>query len=151
MSEDLERIKAASRRLYEEAFGRGNLAAVNEVQHPEMVSHGPGMPPLIGRDQIKRQAVALRGAFPDLKTTLLDQFAAGDRVCSRWAGSGTFTGQFQLPGVSVPPTGEPIYFEEIRIDRYLDGVMVEAWFIPDRLSLWQKMGLVAGAPPPRPS
>jgi predicted ester cyclase len=48
----------------------------------------------------------------------------------------------------VPPTDTRITFEEIRIDRFANGRIVESWFLPDRFTLWQQLGLL-GEPPPR--
>jgi predicted ester cyclase len=138
----LEQMKNLSRRLYVEVFGAGDLDAADEILSPGAVSHGQGTPPNVGTMGIKQQAAVLRSAIPDLRVTLEDQLAEGDRVASRWLGSGTNTGPLHLPTGSVPPTGRPIEFSEIRIDRYDAGRIVESWFLPDRLSLWQQLGLV---------
>jgi len=137
-----EANKAASRRLYEEVFGRGNLAVADEILSPASVNHGPGTPPDIGTESIKRQAALLRGAMPDFRVSLLDQVAEGDRVASRWHGSGTFTGQFVLPSGPLSANGASVSFDELRIDRYEDGRIVESWFIPDRLTAWQALGML---------
>jgi predicted ester cyclase len=134
--------KTLARKLYEEVFGRGNLDAADEIMAPDCVSHGPGAPPATGTDQIKRQAHRLRTAIPDLETVLNDQVGEGDRVVSRWTGRGTFTGPLMLPNGPVEPTGRPISFDEIRVDRFEDGRIVESWFIPDRFTLWQQMGVL---------
>jgi predicted ester cyclase len=36
--------------------------------------------------------------------------------------------------------GNPVAFDEIRIDRFENGSIVESWFIPDRLTLFQALG-----------
>ena len=138
--------KAMSRRLYEEVFGRGNLIAADEILDAECVNHGPGAPPSFGREQIKRQATLLRTAMPDLETILNDQFAEGDRVVSRWTGRGTHTGPLTMPSGAVPPSGQAVSFDEIRIDRFAGGRIVETWFIPDRMTLWQQLGLLPTGP-----
>jgi predicted ester cyclase len=140
----IEQNKLLARRLYEEVFGAGNLAAADEILAPDCVSHAADSPPRIGTDGIKLQAMALRTAIPDLVSTLEDQIAEGDRVASRWTGSGTNTGELRMPGLAVPPTGRHVEFGEIRIDRFEGGRIVESWFIPDRLSLWQQLGLIPG-------
>jgi predicted ester cyclase len=137
-----EENKELARRLYFEVFGVGNLAAADEILAPDCISHAADQPPRIGTDGIKAQAALLRSAIPDLVTTLEDQVAEGDRVASRWTGSGTHTGELRMPGLVVPPTGRPIRFGEIRIDRIDNGRIVESWFIPDRLTLWQQLGLI---------
>jgi predicted ester cyclase len=134
--------KDLARRLYEEVFARGNLDAADEIMTADIVSHGPGTPPGVGTDQIKHQAVRLRTAIPDLETVLNDQIAEDDRVASRWTGRGTFTGPLALPTGQVEPNGRPVSFDEIRIDRFVGGRIVESWFIPDRFTLWQQMGVL---------
>lgn len=138
----VEQNRALARRLYEEVFGRGKLDAADEIMDPGCISHGAGAPPATGTDGIKRQAMLLRTAMPDLQTSLEDQFGDGDRVVSRWRGTGTNTGPLKLPSGEVPPTGRAIDFEEIRIDRFAGGRIVESWFIPDRMTLWQQLGLL---------
>jgi predicted ester cyclase len=138
----LDDNKALARRLYEEVFGRGNLEAADEIMDAGCISHGPGAPPETGTDGIKRQAVLLRSAIPDLKASLEDQFGEDDRVASRWRGTGIHTGPLNLPTGAVAASGRPIAFDEIRIDRFAGGRIVESWFIPDRMTLWQQLGLL---------
>ena len=134
--------KARAQRLYEEVFGKGNLEAADGILGPEAVSHAPGGVRNIGAEQIKRQAKLLRTAIPDLKTTLKLQLADGDFVTSHWVGTGTFTGALMGPSSPLQGSGQPIEFEEIRIDRFENGRIVESWFIPDRMTLWQQIGLL---------
>jgi len=134
--------KALARRLYDEVFGLGNLAAADEILAQDCLSHGPGVPPAVGTEGIKRQARLLRTAMPDLQVRLNGQIAEDDRVCSHWTGSGTHTGPLTLPGGPVTPAGVSVTFDEMRIDRFVAGRIVESWFIPDRMTLWQQLGLL---------
>jgi predicted ester cyclase len=143
----LEGNKALARRLYEEVFGAGNLDAADEILAPDCVSHGPGVPPVVDTDGIKRQAVLPRTAIRDLRSTLREQLAEGELVASRWTGGGTHSGPLLLPSGAVAPTERAISFDEIRIDRFSDGRIVESWFIPDRMTLWQQLGLLPTASP----
>jgi predicted ester cyclase len=144
-SDGLDACKLRSRRLYEEVFGTGNYAAADELMAPDIVNHGPGRPPVAGTDDIKQDAAMLRTAFPDFRVTLDDQFGEDDKVVIRWTASGTHTGPLTLPTGPVTPTGSPISFEEIRIDRHSDAKIAESWFMPDRLTIWAELGLL----PPR--
>jgi predicted ester cyclase len=144
----VEALKERSRRLYEEVFGRGNYRAADEILAADIVRHGPGVPPEQGTESIKRQAARLRTAFPDLRVTLEDQIASDDRVVSRWSAGGTHSGPLNLPTGAVEGTGNRIAFQEIRIDRHAGGRIVESWFIPDRMSLWQQLGLFPAPPVP---
>jgi predicted ester cyclase len=150
MNDDVQTNLERSRRLYEEIFGKGNYAAADDLMAAGIVNHGPGSPPVLGTDGIKRQAALLRTAIPDLRTTLNDQFGHDDRVVSRWTGSGTHSGPLTLPAGTMVGTGRSISFEEIRIDRHARGRVVESWWIPDRFTLWQQLGLLP-APPERPA
>ncbi len=144
MSGEVDAHMRTSRRLYEEVFGRGNLSVADEILASDAVGHGPGAAPTVGSEFIKRQSMLLRTAVPDMKVALVDQFAQGDRVASRWTATGTHTGPLNLPSGAVPGTGRAIQFDEIRIDRYVGGRIAESWFIPDRLTLWQQLGVLPG-------
>jgi predicted ester cyclase len=145
MTENIEANKASSRRLYEEVFGRGNYDVADEILAADTVGRGPGVEPVIGTEPIKRQAALLRAAFPDLRVVLGEQLAQGDRVASFWTSFGTHTGPLNFPTGVIEPSGNAIEFVEMRIDRYVEGRIVEAWFVPDRMTLWRQLGLL-----PRP-
>jgi len=148
MNDEAEANLERSRRLYEEIFGNGNYAAADELMAAGIVNHGPGSAPVPGTAGIKRQAALLRTAIPDLRITLHDQFGHEDRVVSRWTGSGTHTGPLTLPAGTVEATGNSISFDEMRIDRHAGGRIAESWWIPDRFTLWQQLGLLPDQPIP---
>lgn len=142
MSDALARRKAQSARLYLDLFGQGRLESADQIMLAETISHGPGVPPTIGTESIKRQATLARRAISDLEVCLEDQVAEGDRVASRWLVRGTHTGTFELLSGPVPASGASIAFGEIRIDRFDGDRIVESWILPDRLTLWQQLGLL---------
>jgi len=148
MNNELEASKQRSRRLYEEIFGNGNYGAADELMAAGIINHGPGSPPVPGTDGIKQQAALLRTAIPDLRITLNDQFGEGDRVVSRWTGSGTHTGPLNMPTGPLEGTGNSISFDEIRIDRHAGGRIAESWWIPDRFTFWAQLGLLPAPPSP---
>jgi predicted ester cyclase len=145
---EVEANKQRSRRLYEEVFGRGNYGVADEILAEDAVSHGPGGSPVLGTAAIKGQAALLRTALPDMTVELSDQFGYEDRVVSRWSASGTHSGPLNMPTGALPPTGGRIAFDEFRIDRHAGGRIVEAWFMPDRMTLWQQLGLLPAPPGP---
>jgi len=67
VSAELEASMRRSRRLYEEIFGQGNYSAADELLAEDVINHGPGSPPVLGPEGIKRQAALLRTAIPDLR------------------------------------------------------------------------------------
>ena len=75
--------KAATRRFIDEAFGKGNLAVVDELVADDYVDHNP--PPNLPADKagLKQVVTMFRSAFPDLTVTVQDIVAEGDKVAVR--------------------------------------------------------------------
>src|SRR5688500_14883986 len=73
-----EKNKALARKLFEEAWGKGNLAAVDEFIAADYVRRPipTGQPP--GPEGLKQAITTYRTAFPDLQVTVEDIFAEGD-------------------------------------------------------------------------
>jgi steroid delta-isomerase-like uncharacterized protein len=118
-----EKNKALVRKFFEEAWGKGNLAAVAEFMATDYVAHHvpSGLPP--GADGLKQLIAAYRTAFPDLKSNLNDIFGKGDRVAFRWSVSGTHLGDW----FGVSPTGDHVATTGITIFRIDGGKVVEGW------------------------
>ncbi len=135
---------AVSRRLVEDAFGNGNLALLDELCTEHYVDHDP----LQGdrdRDEVKQTIADYRAAFPDLKFTIDDVFAADDKVVVRWRADGTFENEF----MGLKPTGEkgePV--AGIGIDRYEDGKVAESWTQWDTDRFMKNIGAVSNTPEP---
>lgn len=119
----LEANKARVRSLFEEVFPAGDLIGVRDLVDPEIVDHNPlpGQP--AGVKGIEYVVSAMRTAQPDLKFTVDDLLAEGDRVAIRWTLRGTNTG----PMLGQPPSGEPVEMTAIVIFRIADGKIAERW------------------------
>jgi steroid delta-isomerase-like uncharacterized protein len=118
-----EKNEALVRKFFEEAWGKGNLAAVAEFMATDYVAHHipSGLPP--GAEGLKQLIAAYRTAFPDLKINLDDIFGKGDRVAFRWSVSGTHLGDW----FGVSPTGNHVRATGITIFRIDGGKVVESW------------------------
>jgi len=132
------------RRLIEQGFSKGNLAALDELFAPNFVEHQDGiMPPNI--EGLKGAIVSLRTPFPDLKVTVEEIIASGDKTWARLTGRGTHLGPF----MGRPPTGKSFAITIIDICRFENGKIVEHWGVADRASLMGQLGLLPR--PPRSS
>src|SRR5215217_9538856 len=80
-----------------------------------------GLPP--GTEGLKQTITTCRTAFPDLKATLDDIFAEGDRVAYRWSTRGTHLGDW----LGIPPTGYHMAATGITVFRIAGGKVVEGW------------------------
>jgi predicted ester cyclase len=78
-----EKNKALVRKFFEEAWVKGNAAAVDEFMAADYVEHPLPSSLLPGPEGLKRLITAYRSAFPDLNITLDDIFGEGDRVAFR--------------------------------------------------------------------
>lgn len=138
----LEANKALVRRLYEELWGGGNVAVIDECVARDYVNHQRTVDPhvdapmsavdICGAELFKRLVQAWRTGFPDVTTTVEDQIAEGDKVVTRWVSRGTHTGMWNR----LPPSRHPIVVEGISIDRIADGRIVESW------TNWDLVGLL---------
>jgi hypothetical protein len=73
--------------------------------------------------------------------------ALNPRNCRFSAGIVTSPAVLPPPMGIVPASGKELAFDEIRIDRYAGGRIVESWFIPDRFTMWSALGLIGTSKP----
>jgi steroid delta-isomerase-like uncharacterized protein len=118
-----EKNKALVRRYFEEVWGKGNLAAVDDFMAADYAEHPrpSGLSP--GSEGLKQLNAAYQSAFPDLKASLDDIFAEGDRVAFRWSFRGTHLGDW----LGTPPTGNHMTATGITVFRIAGGKVVESW------------------------
>jgi predicted ester cyclase len=138
-----EENKALLRRLVEEVFSaQGDLDVADEIYAPNYVGHNPLDPEDVrGPEGAKEQARMYRSAFPDVRLSIEEQVAEGDKVVTRWIGSGTHQGEM----MGIAPTGNQIRIDGITISRIQDGKVVEDWELFNALGLMQQLD---GVPTP---
>jgi steroid delta-isomerase-like uncharacterized protein len=137
-------ISDVSRRLVEEPFNSGGFELLDQFVAADCVNHDPAMPAelreLGAAEQIKRTTAMYRAAFPDVRMTVQDVIAAGDKVALRWQGEGTHRGEL----MGLAPTGSHGSVTGIDIFLWKDGKVAEAWTEWDNLGLARQLG---AAPP----
>ena len=121
-------------RLHDELVCRGNLAIVDELFHPDFVSHTSGED--VDRDGFKRMLASLRAALPDVQVTTELVLAEGDLVARRSVTTGTHAAEW----LGVPATGRRVEWASIHIARLRAGRFVEHWGSPDLLGLLTQLG-----------
>jgi steroid delta-isomerase-like uncharacterized protein len=138
----VEDNKEIVRRYLEEVFHRRNSAAVDAMVAPDFVHHDP-VNPIHGPEGLKQLQAVLFAAFPDLRITIEDMVAEGDRVVVRY----TFTGTHRGDLAGIPPTGKAVRFTGIFIRRLRDGKAVDDWLTADTLSMLQQLGAIPAPSP----
>ena len=135
-----EQNKQVFRRLIEEGFSQGKLEVLDDVFAPNFIEHQDGfVPPNV--EGVKGAIVSLRTAAPDLKLTIEEIIASGEKTWARITGRGTHRGPF----MGRPATGRPFAITVIDICRFENGKIVEHWGVADRLAMMAQLGLL-----PRP-
>jgi predicted ester cyclase len=128
----VEELKDIVEKLCDQVWNRGNLAVADKLLTANCVCDDP-LTPARGREALKRHVTSLRAAFPDLRLTIEDMVAEGDKVVARWSLQGTHEGA--LPLIGIRPTGEEVAFTGISIYRFENYKIVEIWQEGDYLGL----------------
>jgi steroid delta-isomerase-like uncharacterized protein len=141
----IESNKAVARRFFEELFGKGNLAVADEIIALDYVDRSPGALPGLpsGLEGAKMFVTVYRNAFPDIKFTIDEQIADGDKVVTRWTATGTHKGEL----AGIPPTGKSATVTGIGVDRIVNGKIGESWGLFDQFGMLQQLGVIPTAPP----
>jgi steroid delta-isomerase-like uncharacterized protein len=132
--------KVLLRRLLEEGMANADGSVVDELVSADYVNHDAPVP-IRGAEGFKQLAGMFRAAFPDIRITVEDEFAEGDRVGTRGTVTGTHRGEF----MGVPATGRSVAIEYLDLWRVEDGKFVENWVKMDMMGLMQQLGVVPGA------
>jgi steroid delta-isomerase-like uncharacterized protein len=135
-----EQNKALARRSLEEVWNQGKLTVIDELTASNATFHDPNVPggKFTGPEGAKQFVQIYRGAFPDVRITINDQIAEGDKVVSRWTATGTHKGQL----MGIAPTNKHSTVTGVNIDRYQDGKVVEGWASYDMFGMLQQLGVV---------
>jgi steroid delta-isomerase-like uncharacterized protein len=122
-----EENKAVVRREQEELWNHtGNLDAAEEIFAPDYV------------EAVKQEAADFRQGFPDVRSSIEDLIAEGEKVVARWASHATHLGEY----TGIPPTGKEVEFTGISVYRIEGGKIAESWTVEDQLGLMQQIGAV---------
>jgi predicted ester cyclase len=132
--------KRLARRAVAEIYEAGRLEAADELIHPAFVDHQPAHPDLpIGPESVKEIVRSLHATFGDLRFTVEDEIAEGDRVVQLATMSGRHTG----PLMGQEATGREFAVRHVYIWRIADGRIAEHWGSRDDLGLLVQLGLRA--------
>ncbi|MBZ6247305.1 MULTISPECIES: flavin reductase [Streptomyces] len=129
-----ERLGAA----WHAAWNHGEVAALDGLLSPSYVRRrGPAGTPQ-DRGTFKESIAAVREAFPDLHTEIVDLVEDGDRMAVRWRSTGHHTGAF----LGVPPTGRPVEVSGATFARFDGDAIAEEWVTFDSRQLLEALGII---------
>lgn len=134
--------KTVMRRFAQEIVSGGDFSVFDQLISPAYVEYtpSPGVSP--DREGFRQDLVALRTAFPDLRTEEVAVLAEDDRVVYHGSLSGTHSGPF----MGMPPTEKRFRIAEMHIVRVVDGQFREHWGVFDALGMMQQLGAIPAQP-----
>lgn len=118
----LQDNKQLVQRFWEEIWNQGNMAVVNEIVTSDFVLSTP-QGDKNGPDGLKQWVMAIRSAAPDIRFTVDEAIAEGEKVATSWRGHGTNTGPF----LGRPPSGKPITLTGMSIFQIEDKKLRAEW------------------------
>jgi predicted ester cyclase len=118
-----EERKDTVRRLLEEVWNEGDLDAVDKYLATDAAEQRAPTGREYSPEAIKEDVAAFRSAFPDIRVTIDDVIAEGDKVAYRATWRGTHQGEVR----GISPTSEPIAISMTGIVRLAGGKIVENW------------------------
>jgi steroid delta-isomerase-like uncharacterized protein len=128
--------RALVQRYYEEIWNTGNLAAADEILSSTFTFYPPDAPEgLRGRATYKAYVQLHRRAFPDLRITVTDVLAEGDRVAVQWTAQGTHHGAYG----SVAPTGAEVIVRGMDLVHIAGGRIVALHSFFDLLTVVRQL------------
>lgn len=129
-----EQNMSSARRLLEEVWTEGNLALLPEVMAEDVVARPmPHTDALHGVEEYRQFIAVYKGIFLDMRFLIEDQFAAGDKVATRWVAS--VSGE-SADALLDEETGEPLAIDGVTITHHdADGKIVAEWAVWDTHSL----------------
>jgi steroid delta-isomerase-like uncharacterized protein len=134
-----EENKELARRSWEMLVNEHNPDAIDELYTPDFVWHEPDQD-IQGPEEGKQFLSTYLSAFPDMRVTVEDEIAEGEKVVTRWTIRGTHQGEIAEFG---EPTGKQVEIKGITIHRIEDGKIAEEWERYDNLSIMQQLGAIS--------
>jgi len=131
MSTTAETSKQVARSLYE-GYNTHDLQTVfDQYVSKNLINHAMGG--ALSREAWLGYDMAVLVAVPDLKATVLDQVAEGNKVFTHWVFEGTHTESL----FDKPATGNAVRLEAVTIDIIQDGKVAEHNMIADATTFLQ--------------
>jgi steroid delta-isomerase-like uncharacterized protein len=127
--------KATIRKLFEVILNTRKLELLDQVVADEF--RGPHeMKGAAGFAATVKPVIA---AFPDIKWTIEDIIAEGDKVVVRWSWKGTNENSFD----GFPASNKAVTHHAIHIFQFSGGKIINAWMQSDRLGFYQQIGVIS--------
>jgi predicted ester cyclase len=138
----IEANKALVRRYIAEVLTAGRFELLEELVAADFVDRTPGVPSdARGPRAIRESQTQARELFDDIRYTIEDLIAEGDRVVARY----TVRARRK---VGEGAAGQPIEVTGVTIFQVAGGKIREAWIVNDQIELFRQLGYTFVPPKP---
>src|SRR5262249_38723857 len=139
----MEAEKDIIKRFVEELWNARRLGVADQIFSEDCVTHQlrsglSAEPAQRGPQAMKEHVSGWLMSFPDLRFTIEQMIAEGDRVVSQLVMEGTHQGTW----MGISPTGKRFQIRMIVIHRIANGKIAEDWVLVESLGLFQQLGAV---------
>lgn len=134
--------KAIVRRLYEEVWNKRKFEFMNVLVSPSHALHGPSFSgSSIGPEAYTQVMILYTVGYPDLRFSIEEMIAEGEKVVCYWTITGTHKGEF----MGIPATGKKISVDGITIHHVTKGKIMDSYVSMDMLGMMQQLGAIPAA------
>ena len=139
----LEDDNKAFVRRFIDYINKDPFAPIDEFFATGYTYHNPSFPHVKDLSTLKEFNTAAYSSLADIRFTLEDMVAEGDKVVYRGSATGTHKGEF----MGIAPTGKRITLTTIVISRLANGKFQEDWESLDGMYVLQQLGALPTTPP----
>ena len=134
--------KALIQRFYDEVLHKRQFEYIDQVVSPSHSLHVPTVSGgAVGPEVYKQQWVLFITAFPDLRFTIDEMIAEGEKVACAWTMTGTHLGEFQ----GIAATGKKISVDGVTIHHVTNGKIMDSYGSLDMWGMMQQLGVASAA------
>ena len=113
--------KSIIRQYADRIENTGDISMINEFISEDYTEVYEGRRYPIGIQGAIDHVLGVRRVFPDLNLSIENQLSEGEWVVTIYSATGTFTDEW----FGMKPTGKPITFHGVNVDRIKDGKIIE--------------------------
>ncbi len=118
---DPEANKRVARRFIEEVLNTGDVSRLAEFVSPDFRESADPSGRAAGVEGMREHVLGVRRVYQDLHLTVEQQLAEGEWVATRITARGVHKGEW----LGIRPTGKPVEFTGVNLDRIVAGRIVE--------------------------
>ena len=133
-------LKSMVRKVYQEAYNKGNLSVLDDVIDANYVRHHPPMKKVEGLAAYRQFITDIRAGYSDFEIRIDDIMAEDNKTVARITLTGKHTGK--IPTLQTPPTGKTISMQGCIVTTWANDKIVEEWAYNDYMGLTQQFGVV---------